>query len=306
MNNAFMKRWSIFIRERFSPVNYTLLILSFLFGNGMLALRSALNLIPSLSQIILTVIVAFLIFFHLRLFDERKDYETDIKLHPERPLARGVVKIQEVKFLAWVVILFELSLSWLIGWQAFLGIILVVGFSLLMLKEFFVGSWLRPQMELYAITHTFVSVFMSLFVFSAFTSHYIWQIPLPGLVFAFDAWLIFTIFEFARKTYAVEEEHTGVDSYSKRLGKFGAIFVVFMMALASLLIVFYMGKMINVNYSYFYILLLVLVLLVLAGLAYVLFPNTFFAKLYRQTVNVYMLLFYLALGVVLLSQGSII
>jgi 4-hydroxybenzoate polyprenyltransferase len=306
MNGAFVKRWSIFIRERFSPVNYALLILSFLFGNGMLALRSAPKLIPSLSQVILTVMVAFLIFFHLRLFDERKDYETDLKLHPERPLARGVVKIQEVKILAWVVILFELSLSWLIGWQAFLGIILVVGFSLLMLKEFFVGSWLRPQMELYAITHTFVSIFMSLFVFSAFTSRYIWQIPLPGLVFAFDAWLIFTIFEFARKTYAAEEEKAGVDSYSKRLGRFGAVFAVFLMALASLVIVFYAGEMIGIASAYYYTLSLVLVLLVLAGLVYVLLPKAFFAILYRQTVNIYMLLFYLALGFVLLLKGRII
>lgn len=300
MTGSFLKRWGIFIWERFSPINYALLIFSFLMGNGLLAIRITHITMPPVFQVVLIVIVVFFVFFHLRLFDELKDYETDLKVHPERPLARGIIKINEIEKTAKVVILFEILLSALINLQALLSILFVVGFSLIMLKEFFVGEWLRPQMELYAITHTFVSVFMSLFVFSAFTSLFLWQIPLSGMIFAFDAWLIFTVFEFARKTYAEEEELFHIDSYSKRLGRTGAVFAVILMVIFSLLGVLWIGEMVSISFLYFYVLLSALIIMVISGIIYILVPKIVFARIYRQTVNLYMLLFYFMLGMVLL------
>jgi len=237
-NNIFY-RWSLFIKERF-PLPRHLVLLTFLFlANVFVTLNITLKEFHL--QSLIGLIVIYLTFFRLRIFDEIKDYENDKFIHPDRPLARGLIKVQEAKKMAFSLIGIECLLSSLIGLPALIGIILVTLYSLLMYKEFFMGFWLRNKLTTYALFHTIVSSLISFFIFSSISGKYFWNIPKSFLLFGLSNWMIFNVFEFGRKTFAEVEEKESIPSYSKNFGSWGAAFLVLSMALISLAIAFYLS-----------------------------------------------------------------
>lgn len=161
-------------------------------------------------------------FFRMRLFDEIKDYEVDLKVNPTRPLARGILTIAQVKKALFFLILFELILAGTLGLSPFVVHALAIGYSLLMYEEFFIGDFLRPHLTTYAVTHTFVSVLLGLSSAIAMTGADVVQFPPSAFIFFFMNWAFFNLFEFARKTFAPSEERAHVPSYSNIFGCGGA------------------------------------------------------------------------------------
>jgi 4-hydroxybenzoate polyprenyltransferase len=161
-------------------------------------------------------------FFRLRVFDEVKDFETDRTVNPHRPLARGMISVQEAKAVAWLLLVPEGVLAVLLGGAAGSAWAVSAGYSLVMYREFFVGAWLRPRMELYAVTHTFVAGLLSATVYAMVLPQLGFPLPHAMVWFALASWGVFNVYEFARKTFAASEEQPGVESYSSRLGSWGA------------------------------------------------------------------------------------
>jgi len=93
----------------------------------------------------------------------------------------------------------------------------------MMRMEFFVGDWLRPRLELYAITHTFSATLLGMLIHAVTTGRQIALAEGAFLLFALGNWFVFNVFEFGRKTFAHEAERAGVDSYSARLNPAGAV-----------------------------------------------------------------------------------
>src|SRR5690606_26663462 len=87
----YLWRWVIFIWERFNPPSHFLMIALFTMGTATLAD------VTSTTSIIFGMILATLFFLRLRLFDEIKDYESDISINPTRPLPRGLLSIFDLK-----------------------------------------------------------------------------------------------------------------------------------------------------------------------------------------------------------------
>lgn len=169
----------------------------------------------------------FLFFLRLRIFDELKDEQFDKIHNPQRPLARGLVTRNEVMSLLLSVAIGELIL-FLVWFKDFLFLYLLpFGYSFLMFKEFFCGAWLRPKLTTYAVTHTFVVAILV----------YVWTSILGKSDFFNKAfysvgfWMLFNLYEFARKTWTAEEEVDGVDSYSKVWGPKGAVFLIWLCAI---------------------------------------------------------------------------
>jgi 4-hydroxybenzoate polyprenyltransferase len=231
-----MKPWSLFIQERFPLFKHSVSLLCLFLANASIATESF-----AFKNSFLCFSIVFLTFFRLRIFDEVKDYPTDCVIHPDRPLARGLISVHVAKMTAFAIMGIELSLSLMLGLPAFVGSVLVCAYSLLMYREFFISSWLRPRLTMYALIHTPVCSCIALFIFSSMAEKYVWQAPFSVLLFSFVNWLIFNIFEFGRKTYGQEEEKPLNDSYSKRFGSWGAATLVLLMASLSVLIAWYLG-----------------------------------------------------------------
>ncbi|HLD99381.1 MAG TPA: manganese transporter permease [Bdellovibrionota bacterium] len=284
--------WWQFIRERFDPVSHLLMIGLFFVAHLVLARSVYLEPLNRGSLFALFVgTLAF--FFKLRLYDEIKDFQVDKKFNPTRPLARGLLNHRDLYWAIALCIVIELVAFGLQGMAALISISFAIGYSLLMYREFFIGRYLRPLLTTYAISHTVVSVFLSVALFSALTGDAAWALRKQLAYFALNSWCLFNVFEFGRKTFASREERDQVQSYSKIFGRFGAVFLVLTMATGSAWLLFAMelpGR--NCLRA---LLGLLGGLLALSGLAYAILDRKPFGGVYRGISSLYIVLVYLGL-----------
>jgi len=296
----FTKRWWVFSQERFPLLRHLLLIVFYVAANALVALSSvSLNAVLNYKEVLCAIAVLF-IFFHLRIFDEIKDYKNDLVVHKERPLARGLITVHEAKQVAFILIILELILAFLINRAAFLAAIFTVLYSLIMYKEFFIGPWLRPLMATYALAHTLVSCWMSVFVFSAVTNLNFWKISKTYGLFVLVNWMIFNVFEFGRKTFGKEEEEELVESYSKRLGPIRAALNVVIMSSVAMYVAYKFGSIFNLNLLFTAAMYLLYGLTLIAAGLYAVHNDKPSARLFRGICSVF-ILFYnviITLGIV--------
>lgn len=297
-------RWLIFCRERFSLPRHALLIVFYVTANALVGLSSvSLNVIPE-HKIILCAIAVLAIFLHLRIFDEIKDYKNDLIAHKGRPLARGLVSVREAKQVALSLILLELCLAFFIGRAAFVAVICTIVYSLIMYKEFFIGDWLRPKMASYALAHTIVSCWMSVFVFSAVTGLNFWEIPKVYVMFVLVNWMIFNIFEFGRKTFGKEEEKELLESYSKRLGPMRATLNVVFMASIAMWAANTFGSIFNLSLLYLVSMNLLYGLILLAAGLYAAHNDKSSGKFFRGVCSIFILFYNVIIAIgFLLTRG---
>ena len=211
----------LLIRERFPLGQYGPLILAFTLANG-LYFQGPSDF--SHQGVWLSLVILTSAFLRLRLFDEMKDLETDLKINPSRPLARGAVQEDQVRTWILLLLLLEFALSWWLGPLVFVIHSFAILFSLLMFEEFFVGSLLRPHLTTYAVSHTFVSVLLAATSGAAASGGDLERLASrEGILFLLANWMFFNLFEFARKTYAPSEERESVMTYSSLFGVKGAL-----------------------------------------------------------------------------------
>lgn len=224
-------------------------------------------------------------FFRMRLFDEIKDYEVDLKVNPTRPLARGVLTVRQVKLALLILITLEVVLAASLGPSAFLFHGLAIGYSLMMYEEFFVGEQLRPHLTTYAVTHTFVSVLLGTSAGIAMTGMEVSQLSAAHILFFLANWAFFNLFEFARKTFAPEEERPHVPSYSNIFGCQGAWLLSVSQAVVGVGLLWYLKP---------HLLPLVTLTVYIAGsLGYILRKTKKSAGLFRNMSGAYLLLHYI-------------
>ena len=294
-------RFWIFARERFDPPSHLVMIGLFLVGHvaiqaavsgadGALAHLAAL---PPLAALLLGT-VAF--FFKLRLYDEIKDYEVDCEHNPGRPLARGLVSHRDLHVGIVVCIGIELACFGLASVRSLPAAAVAVGYSLLMYREFFIGRHIRPHLTTYAVSHTVVTVLLSLTISSGLGAKLAWGLGRPALFFALNNWCLFNIFEFGRKTFSSAEEREGVESYSKIFGRYGAVVLVLSQAALSSLSLHLMALP-SATGLVFYTAGLGGLLLVV-GLTYATSDRAGPAKLYRVMSSVHIVLVYVGFLVV--------
>jgi 4-hydroxybenzoate polyprenyltransferase len=214
-------RWWMFVRERYEPTTHLVMAASFALGNAAVVWL-AVGLPGRGGSAAGSIVFAFVFFLRLRVLDEIKDYEADRTAHPGRPLPRGLVSLSEARRVAWLLVLGEVMIVAAVEPRALVAWLLLLAYSLGMSVEFGVGTWLRPRLELYAMSHTLVAGFLGLTIASLGSGVPLHQLPATSWIFAAANWAVFNVFEFSRKTFAPEEERDGVPSYSGRLGVRGA------------------------------------------------------------------------------------
>ncbi|MFZ5986390.1 MAG: UbiA family prenyltransferase [Bacillota bacterium] len=292
----FILRWSLFIKERFNPIANTATILMFFAAN---ALYYIVCLSKSKAEFpwVLGFILVWLVFFHMRLFDDIKDYETDKVYNKERPLPRGLVSIKEYGFVTFFCIALEIIIASSLGPAVFTAYVFVLCFTLLMRQEFFIGEWLRHKMELYAVSHTLSSFLIGILVYSL-TGNNLYQVPVLAVLFSLGNWFVFNVFEFGRKTFSKDEERIGVDSYSSRLKPWGAFLLISVNILGALFcLLLPSAKVMDTdNFKYLIVSEMALTFIVmLSGVLYCIKNSKGFAGFYRSVISAYLLLHYVLL-----------
>lgn len=186
----------------------------------------------------------------------------------------------------------EIILAAVMKWPLLPAYMMVLCFTLLMRMEFFIGTWLGPKLELYAITHTFSAAMISMLIHSIVCFSDFAGADRAMLAYALGNWFVFNVFEFGRKTFAVEEEREGVESYSNRLKPIGAVILLLVNVALAYAAFYYVAttKFVAVaDWRLFAPAAVVSLLVAAIGLFYAAKPVLANAKLYRGAVTFYLL-----------------
>ena len=222
------RRFTAYLDERFPLWNHGLLIVSYYSSNQFLAQSLTRTGQPMhySERSVLGAILMLCLFFHLRVFDEHKDYADDCRYFPQRVLQRGLISLRDLKILGGIAIVLEWLLGAWLGWATLVSILAAQAFSVLMLKEFFCRDWLRRHFLTYATSHMLIMPLFALVVFSVATGCYLWEAPGWFWLYSFVGFFVTFNWEVSRKIRAPEQEIDGVETYTKMFGTYGAAYLV--------------------------------------------------------------------------------
>jgi 4-hydroxybenzoate polyprenyltransferase len=171
------------------------------------------------------IVSLFLFGLILRFMDELKDRDVDRELFSHRPFPSGRVLESDIKIsLIFVMVLFVLVNAGM--GSAFLMAIVLIGYSLLMFRFFFMPTILRRYLLLALVTHNPVVALTLLYLVAVFAFGQ--GLPLSGinwpqtLLLIVMFWAMLFAWEVARKIRSPEEENAYV-TYSRILGLPGAV-----------------------------------------------------------------------------------
>ena len=186
-------------------------------------------------------IIIFMFFFQLRITDEFKDYEEDLKYRPYRPVQRGIISLKALGKIGIATIIIQIILAHVINSKLIYFMLLVWIYMFLMTKEFFIKNWLTERILIYALSHVVIMIFITLVILKGtgyiLESHFLETLYLSleryeknifiGLIplFALN-YLNGIVLEIGRKTRKANEEEYGVQTYSKLWGRKKSVFIL--------------------------------------------------------------------------------
>ena len=268
-----IKNFKIYLNERFPLGKNSIFVLIFTLSGyiytGLLYNSKIINQIFSKEikvpmpwhKIVALFIIIFMFFLQLRITDEFKDYEEDLKYRAYRPVQRGVITLKALGKIGIATVIIQIMLAHVIDFKIIYFMIIVWFYMFLMAKEFFIKEWLTKRILIYALSHVVIMIFITLVIVNA-TQYIIlgeaeniikfgalqWYrhnvdialIPLFALNY-----LNGIVLEIGRKTRRSDEEEHGVQTYSKLWGKKKAVII-----LSLLFAVEYFLVILGLSYTY--------------------------------------------------------
>lgn len=164
-----LKRLAIYLKEMYPPHHA---LASFLMG---LIYIMALSLIDNVAinwknpHLYTSAFSVMLMALIIRVMDEFKDYEDDLRNFPNRPLPSGRVKKEDLKVLQTFNFLFCI-LANMYNKFAIIGISICLLYSLLMYKWFFIEKTMRKSLPLAFLSHHPVTYLYFIYLFLVWLS----------------------------------------------------------------------------------------------------------------------------------------
>lgn len=179
-----------------------------------------------------TILALYLL--QIRTADEHKDFEHDNKYHPNRPVQRGIVTLEELAVINKIAIFGQLMIyASFFTPQIFLVGLASQGYAFLTRKEFFVRDWIRQHFYVYYISH-----YMQLVILFFATTVIIQPVGVNPWVFVLTIMLAVITTEIGRKMLS-EEADTIDDTYSAQLGHKGSAIALSVFSLGTVIMVYY-------------------------------------------------------------------
>ncbi|WP_353719988.1 hypothetical protein [Dyadobacter sp. 676] len=214
-----VRRLYIYQKERFPLLGHGLLVAAFSFSaiSYSRICRGGEGFVDgkTFATGIFTTISLFLL---VRIFDEFKDAADDARFRRELPVPRGLVTFRELAVSGIVVASAQILVN-LVFFPRMLSIYAVVmGYLLLMGKEFFVAEWLKKHQFWYVASHMFIIPLID--VYASGLDWLLADADAPaGLLFFFAvSYMNGVVLEVGRKIRAPEKESEGVLTYTSMLG----------------------------------------------------------------------------------------
>nr|WP_295933910.1 UbiA family prenyltransferase [uncultured Dyadobacter sp.] len=219
-NNApFLLRLFLYQKERFPVLGHGLLVTAFSFSAISYAriCRGADGFV-ALPTFAVGVFTTITLFFLVRIFDEFKDAEDDARFRKELPVPRGLISLREMAITGAVLAVAQVLVNAYFFPEMLVLYALVVGYLLLMGKEFFIADWLKKHQFWYVTSHMFIIPLVD--IYASGLDWLLAGVKAPtGLIFFFAvSYMNGIVLEIGRKIRAPEQESEGVLTYTAMLG----------------------------------------------------------------------------------------
>ncbi len=210
-----LAHWRSWLRERFPLPLIAAVTVSYAAAQYALAWASVLPTggpIPITWRYPAIVLALAAMLFHLRVQDDVRGDPTDRLRYPGRVLSRGLVTYLGLRRLGLAAVALEVVLAATMGAPALVALAGVLGVSWLIGRRFFLPAGDQRLAALRSATVLLCLPVMALFAFSAATGRFLWQAPLPVLVYAWVAVLVGLGLEAARVRLEPEDGRMGPET----------------------------------------------------------------------------------------------
>lgn len=219
-NNApFLQRLFWYQKERFPVLGHGLLVTAFSFSAISYAriCRGADGFVDA-KTFVVGVFTTITLFFLVRIFDEFKDAGDDARFRKELPVPRGLISYRELAVTGAVLAAAQVLLNWYFFPKMLLIYAVVIGYLLLMGKEFFIADWLKKHQFWYVTSHMFIIPLVD--IYASGLDWLLAGVKAPtGLFFFFAvSYMNGIVLEIGRKIRSPEQESEGVQTYTAMLG----------------------------------------------------------------------------------------
>ena len=213
-----LKRLHIYFKERY-PIIPRLLLGFIVFGeiHFIVLLNEGVTEFNIGIQEFVGSFTVFAFLLWLRIADDLKDFETDKKIFPDRPLPSGRVYKKDVMIVCTIIEAITVVLNVLFMNNLVFFVILYI-YGYLMSKWFFKKAKIQPSLPLALVTHNPVQMIVNLYIVSFTVIKY--GIPAITLTNILALWTLYfpaLIWEVSRKIKAPKDEND-YTTYSKLFG----------------------------------------------------------------------------------------
>ena len=232
-NASFLKRFYIYQKERFPILGHGLLVAAFSFSaiSYSRICRGADGFVDG-KTFAIGIFTTISLFFLVRIFDEFKDAQDDARYRKELAVPRGLISLRELALTGVLLATVQIALNLYFFPKMLLIYIMIIGYLLLMGKEFFIAAWLKKHQFWYITSHMFIIPLIDIYA-----SGLDWllagtEAP-TGLLFFFAvSYMNGIVLEIGRKMRTPEKESEGVLTYTSMLGIKNAVWLwVFMLVI---------------------------------------------------------------------------
>jgi len=293
----FFKKWWTYQEERFPLKQY--LPMAIVFSLSAVSYSAILrNAIPNWDVILVAFITSFCTFLLLRVADEFKDFEEDSKYRPYRPVPRGLIKLNELKWLGIGLLALQFAGAFFLYPKLVVLLLIAWLYLFLMTKEFFIHEWLKAHPFTYMWSHMII-----LPLIDFYNTACDW-LPINGRVHWQIIWFLIASFfngaviEIGRKIRAKVDEEEGVETYTFLWGNKKAI--SFWLLAMLLTMIAAMGAAVTINFiiPVAVSMSIVFLIAVFLGRRFLKNPITENAKVFEGFSGIWVFSLYLVLGII--------
>lgn len=223
------KKFHSYQRERFPIIVLALSLVPAVLSSGIIVSTN-----PTLLQGVYALIASLAYLLHIRVIDEHRDFGHDNVHHTTRPVQSGMISKQELQYVDITAVLILVGIAAAAGRWALIMIAVMLAYSYLASKEFFIGEKIRHYFFTYNGINLVQMLLMQVFVYTLFADPF----PFTTLVcihFLFTS-IGTLVFEFVRKLKRPGDDGTGKDTYTWYLGFGNSLLIYsFLLSLNALL-----------------------------------------------------------------------
>ena len=280
---GFIKKWYTYQKERFPVATYGIYIFSIVFGTFCFAIDKTYN--PNWIMFLPMFAVAFLQFLMVRIVDEFKDYEEDVKYRPYRPVPRGLVTLKELGILGGICAAVQVGITAILNLKGLIFLGLVWLFFGVMSKSFFIKKLVDKHILLEVTLDELLMPVLVLYLSTFVTSISVKLIPFLILSYL-GSWIV----EIARKVRCKEDEEEGVKTYTAVFGIPAATMIV--VILEALIMIM---QSIILGTKYIIPVIALYVLINIPNILFIIKQNKKLAKTVGLLANIYLIIAYISM-----------